>query len=325
MEIWLIVLLAVAALILLLFAFALLTYFVAFGKRYAKNSLLKYFSAEDLSLIEESFALGKIAGRIYTDKSAVPRDEIIVFVHGMGPGHIAYTTEIAYFCRLGYTVLASDSLGCGNSGGRNIKGMYEGVKTAVKTIRFARQKYSGRKIFIVGHSWGGYSVLCASAEIKVDKVVSISAPTSPVKTIYYGAARIISKPFAALLCPFWYVINFFKFGAKGNASAIKCARKNGTPTLLVHGGKDFIVPPLKAAYYGVYGENVTKFLDENKAHNPYNTVEAEAVLSNVSKALSKCKTMTEEERKAYFSAFDIKAATEEDEAVMSVIAEFLSK
>jgi len=70
---------------------------------------------------------------------------------------------------------------------------------------------------------------------------------------------------------------------------------------------------------------VTKFLDENKAHNPYNTVEAEAVLSNVSKALSKSKTMTEEERKAYFSAFDIKAATEEDEAVMSVIAEFLSK
>jgi len=66
MEIWLIVLLAVAALILLLFAFALLTYFVACGKRYAKNSLLKYFSAEDLSLIEESFALGKIAGRIYT-------------------------------------------------------------------------------------------------------------------------------------------------------------------------------------------------------------------------------------------------------------------
>ena len=48
---------------------------------------------------------------------------------------------------------------------------------------------------------------------------------------------------------YFYRINLFKFGKDGNASAARCARKNGAPTLLVHGNKDSIVTPTKAVYY----------------------------------------------------------------------------
>lgn len=324
MPVWSIALIVIGAILIILFAFALLTYNVAFGKRYDKNPLLKYFTANDFNLNAESFSFGKLNGFKYESQTAERRNEVVIFAHGMGPGHIAYTTEISYFCNQGYTVVATDSLGCNFSDGKNIRGMYEGAKTVVKTIDFVKSELKPEKIYLLGHSWGGYSVLCASALRKVNKVVAISAPSSPVKTIYEGASKVISKPFSAILRPFWWLINFFKFGVYGNTSAVKSVKKNGVKTLLVHGDKDTVVSPLKAVYYGVYGENVTKYLAKNKAHNPYNTVEAEAKLAELSLALSKSKKMTEDERKEYFNNFDYNLATQEDDEVMIKISDFLN-
>ena len=321
----LIIVLSVVVLIdIVFFILAFVCDRIAFGKRGDKNPLLKYFTAEDFNLTAENIEIGSLRGAIYQKDGVEKRDAVVVFVHGMGPGHIAYTTEIAYFCNLGYTVVALDSRGCNLSGGRNIKGMYEGVKTAVAAIDYARAHFSDKKVYLVGHSWGGYSALCASKRRKVEKVVAISAPNSPVKTIYEGAAHVISKPVAAILCPFWWLINFLAFGANGNASAIKCARKNGTPTLLIHGDKDNIVTPKKAVYFASYGENVTKHLAEGKAHNPYNTVAAEQKLAELQAALINASKMTESERIDYFAHFDFKAATEEDEEVMKAISDFLN-
>lgn len=323
MQYWIIVLIVIGAIICLCFVLSTASYLTAFGTRYNKNPLLKYYSASDFNLTAEELSIGGLCGAIYVDEKAQQKSAVVVFVHGMGPGHCAYTTEIAYFCRLGYTVVAVDSLGCGNSAGKSIRGMYQGVKTAVAAVKYVEKRFESKKIYLVGHSWGGYSALCASSEIKVDKVVAISAPSTPVKTLREGAAKFIGKPLAYILSPFWYVLNFFVFGGKGNANAIKHARVNKTPTLLVHGGKDTVVTPQKAVYYGVYGENVTKFIDEAKAHNPYVTVEAETKLAELNAALSRAKKMTEEEKKEFFDNFDYAAATREDSAVMDVIKEFL--
>ena len=243
------------------------------------------------------------------------KDGVVVFVHGMGPGHVAYTTEIAYFCNLGYTVVALDSRGCGLSAGKNLKGMYEGVKTAVAAVDYARGRFPGREIYIIGHSWGGYSALCAAKQRKVEKVIAISAPQSPVKTVFYGAAQFISKPFAAILCPFWWIINFLLYGVKGNLNAVKCAAESQTPVLIIHGDSDKVVAAGNAVYCKANGDNITKFSAQGKAHNPYNTIAAEAKLAEL---LSSIKNGVTD-----FSDFDFYAATEEDEGVMRVMAEFL--
>lgn len=324
METWLIVLIVIFAVFAVFLTLAYAAYRVAFWQRYDKNPFLKYFTAEDFNLSAENIEAGRLRGAIYRKDGAKMREEVIVFVHGMGPGHAAYITEIAYFCNLGYPVVALDSLGCGLSGGKYIKGMCEGVKTAVAAIDFAREKFFQKKIYLVGHSWGAYSALCASDIKKVGKVVAVSAPTTPVRTLYEGAAKFISKPVAAILCPFWWLINFLLFGAKGNKSAVKSARKNGTETLLIHGDRDGIVTKNKAVFFKEYGKNVKKYLAEGKAHNPYNTVEAEAKLAELSLNLGNKKT-TAEEKRAYFESFDFKAATEEDEEVMRAIADFLNK
>lgn len=323
MQPWLIAIIVVASVLVLFFLLAILSYMYAFGRRYDKGRLLKYFSFEEFGLNAEPVELVHgLRGALY-DKGEYDKSKILIFVHGMGAGHAPYMTEIAYFCNSGYRVLAVDSKGCGDSSGKNIGGMYEGVKTAISAIDFAKSRFPQCAIYLVGHSWGGYSVLCASAKRKVEKVVAISAPNTPVRTIYEGAAKFISKPVAAILCPFWGLINFLKFGINGNLSATKCARKNGTPTLLIHGDSDGVVTPKKAVYFAKFGENVTKYLAEGKAHNPYNTVAAEKKLFELQTAIGNSAKMTEEERVVYFKNFDYAAATEEDFAVMQKIIGFL--
>lgn len=316
MKIFLIVIAAALAVFALLLALAYVAYRFAFWKRSDRNPRLKYFSAEDFNLTAENIEVGRLRGAVYTKDAEEKKNAVIVFVHGMGPGHVAYTTEIAGFCNLGYTVVALDSLGCGFSGGNKMRGMYEGVKTAVAAIDFTRARFPESEVYLVGHSWGGYSALCAAKIRKVEKAVAISAPDSPAKTLYYGAAGLMPKPIAAILYPFWGIINFLLFGAKGNLSAAKCAVKIGTPVLLIQGGDDTVVAAKNAAYVRANGKNITKYYAHGKGHNPYNTVAAEAKLAELMCSLKKGVTD--------FSGFDFAAATEEDEEVMRAIADFLN-
>lgn len=328
MEIWKIVLIAAAALafvLLILIFTAVFAYNTAFNRRYDKNKLLKYFTAEDFNLIKSEISLGCLNGAVYSKAGVQNNGKIIIFVHGMGPGHCAYITEIAYFCNLGYTVAAVDSLGCGDSFGKKIKGMYEGVISAVDTIDFVQKHFPQNKIYLVGHSWGGYSALCAASQRKIDKVIAISAPSTPAKTLMQGAKPFIGGLLASILKPFWWLANLCIFGIKGNSNAAKCATELNIPVLLVHGDCDKIVNPGNAVINKASGKHISKLIAKGKAHNPYNTLEAEAKLCELSSALARVRKMTEDEKTAYFSNFDFNAATLEDEEIMLKISEFLSE
>ena len=328
MEWYYIALICLGGVIALLFVFALLVYRVAFGSRCEKNPLLKYFTAEDFALTAQPVEIkkGKITlrGSVYTKQGAEQKSVLAVFCHGMGSGHCAYMTEINFLCESGFTVLALDNRGCDLSGGKSIKGMYTGVEAAKAAIDYAKsqEQFAGYKICLIGHSWGGYSALCASKERKVDAVVAISAPVSPVKTIYYGASQKMPKLLAAILCPFIAVVDFLHFGTKSNINAAKCASRSGTPTLLIQGDKDTIVPINKSAYAHATGNNIEKYMAADKSHNPYNTVMAQQMIIELSANLSKVRKMTDEQKK-YFSEFDFVAATEEDEAVMGKAVAFM--
>ena len=113
MEWYYILLICLGALALLLLALALLVYRVAFGARCDKNPLLKYFTAEDFNLTAKPVQVNKgkyaLNGAIYTKQGVDKKPTLVIFCHGMGAGHAAYTTEINYFADMGYTVLALDN------------------------------------------------------------------------------------------------------------------------------------------------------------------------------------------------------------------------
>lgn len=301
----------------MLLTLAFITEHCAFGKRCDKNPNLKYFSAEDFGLSAELISLPNgLKGFIYRKADMRQKEKLIIFCHGMGPGQIAYTTEIADFCNNGYIVLALDSAGCNMSEGKSIKGMYSGVETAIAAIDFARSYFSAdMPVYLVGHSWGAYSALCASAKRKVAGVVAISAPDTPSKTMQEAAAPIISRPLAAILRPFWWLVNFIRYGAKGNTSAARSAERNCTPTMLIHGDADKIVTFSKSVYFKANGGNITKLFAAGKGHNPYNTQNAEKLLAELTASF---KNRTYDKDK-----FDFVGATEEDETVMREITRFI--
>ena len=326
MKVFLITLISVCgALILIsliLFAIACLIKKAAFGSRCDNNPLLKYFTAEDFGLTAEQVDIACVKGEyvrgvIYKKEEVTPRKELVIFCHGMGPGHIAYTTEIAYLCNLGFTVLAPDYIGCNLSDGKKIAGFHSGRNSVVKAINYARKTLNhDGEIYLVGHSWGAYSALCAASITgEVQKVVAISGPDKAEKAITAAVGAQLSKFFSKILYPFISVCCSDKSAA---AEAEKCKGK----ILLIHGEKDTVVPPDNAVYYKANGEHITKYLVQDRRHNPYNTVKGEEKLAELSANLADFKNGKVSEE--YFRNFDFTAATEEDGEVMTQIAQFLS-
>lgn len=312
----------ICLIVIALFSVAVFIRFAAFGKRCDKNPLLKYFTAEDFGLESQTVEIlsdGKNTLRavIYKKEGISPLRELIIFCHGMGPGHIAYTTEIAYFCNLGYTVLAPDYYGCNISDGKNISDFAFGRLTVGRAVDFARRIMPGyEKIYLVGHSWGGWSAICAGYAKRVDKIVAISAPDRSDRAILNAAASRLPKFLIVLLKPFMRLVC-------GDKSAAKLAKKCACPVLLVQGDRDKVVPFSNSVYYRAEGEHISKLLSEGKRHNPYNTAAAEDKLAELSLKLSTAGG--NDDIREFLNGFDFSAATEEDGAVMGEIARFLEQ
>jgi hypothetical protein len=305
-----------------------------FSKRQDRNKLLKYFSAKDFDLTVEKMPLNynghKLYGAVYSKGQLKECEKVIIFAHGIGPGHCAYMTEIAYYCNKGYAVIAYDSLGCDRSEGKNIHSFYTGAECVIAAYIGVKchKHLKDLPVYLVGHSWGGYSVLCASQQIDVKGVVAFSAFNSPAKTIcslvrFYSPKSL--KVSLYLMMPSLALIAACKNMRTGSKNAAKAIAASKVPALLVWGEKDTIVNEKCSAACIALGDNVQKLIVPDRAHNVYNTVAAEGKLAELTEALNKVSQgqLTGEQAISYFSGFDYKAATEEDLGIMQKTVDFI--
>lgn len=297
----------------------------AFKHRQDKDPLYKYFTPEEFGLTVEHMHVHlygvELAANLYTVKPVEACEKVVIFQHGFGAGSSSYMTEIAHFSKRGFAVVAADAYGCNNSAGENVKGFYAGAEAVIAAYIGVKcdERLKNKPVVLVGHSWGAYSVLAACGSIKVDGVVAMSGFNAPaqclsdmLKNVKYG------KLYATFAHGWLWLFNFFKFGAKGNTKAARAVKKSGVKALIIHGEKDLTVGFKHSAANKVKGENVTTVILPDKRHNPYNTVAAEAKLSELGKEFG-----SEEEEKEYLKDYDWNAATEEDEEVMSKIDSFI--
>ena len=330
---WLIVGLIVLAIIVVAFVAFTVTLAavinkVVFGTRQDKIPDYKYFDCKDFGVSSEELPVSlygvNLSAKIYSVKPAEECERVVIFQHGFGAGTSSYMTEIAHFARQGFAVVAADSYGCNDSAGKNIKGFYAGAEAVIAAYAGVNcdERLKNKKIILVGHSWGAYSVLVASARIKVDGVVAISAFNAPAQCLCDQLKNMskITRRLAPLLHGAFWLLNLLKFGAKGNSKAAKRLKKSGVKALLIHGENDLIVPLNHSAAAKADGGSVQKLVLPDKKHNPYNTVAAEEKLAELSDG-KEFKDAAEEAE--YYKNFDWAAATEEDEAVMSKIDEFI--
>ena len=301
-----------------------------FNRRYEGNKHLRYFQAEDFPGLRAepvSFLSDRgdeLHGFIYTAAESTPKG-LILFSHGFGAGHLAYTTEINTFARAGYTVFAYDATGCGESGGKYFRGFDQGPADLRAAIRFAKtdERLSSLPRILVGHSWGAFSVMNNARE-EVKGAVAMCG--------FLTSADIMAETISARFHPLRYVYrpmfalnNRIRMGKSAGHNSLRSLAASEIPVLLLYGEKDDTVP---YAFNGAVleeklkGKKNIRFLKwKDKGHNVYLTERAEAYMREAFGEIAVRKKKGKDVSDLY-AALDYGLLTEEDGRVISLILSF---
>lgn len=125
------------------------------------------FTADDyegLTMEKVSFQTKQghtLAGYKYIMENENSPKGVVVLAHGFGGGgHCGYMPVIAYLADHGYAVFSYDATANDASEGEYVGGFPQGVIDLDYAIRYVKNDsdYANMPIFLVGHSWGAYSV-----------------------------------------------------------------------------------------------------------------------------------------------------------------------
>ena len=334
-----IVLYIVIFVILILLLLSKLILNLVFGKRCEGNPKLKYFTADDFEGLEANpieFKSNKgqiLRGNIYTSKDIKENIGLLIFAHGMGGGHLSYTTEINTFAKAGFIVMAYDNTGTCASEGKSLKGFFQSVIDLQYALKFVKSnnELSKYSIGLVGHSWGAYTV-CQVLQFKpnVKAVVAMSGPNNFAKLIC-DTMKNETKINFSFLKPFIAIVNFVTFGIKGIKNTANVLKDTEIPVLLLHGDLDKTAPLDNSPISNTKVQekyNIKTIVYEGRFHNVYQTKESEEYLNETFGAISELakkyegEELEKESNKTY-NNIDYKKITEEDKGVMNTIIKFL--
>ena len=113
----------------------------------------------------------KLKGYYYPNNS----DKLIIICHGLRSGADDYIPFINYFINNGFECFSFNYKGTYESEGDKTFGMSESLVDLDNAIRYINKNYKNKKIYLFGHSWGGFAV-CAVLNIhkNIKAVASIS-------------------------------------------------------------------------------------------------------------------------------------------------------
>ena len=326
-------------LLVALFALAIIILNTAgVNKRCEGDDNLKYLKAknfDNLNALPISFKSDKqqtLNGFLYSSAKVDAYKGLIVFSHGMGAGHLAYTTEINYLAQKGYIVLAYDNTGTCTSEGKKIKGFAQGIIDLKYALDFVktRDDLKDLSVLLVGHSWGAYSVSNVSAlnpSVEIKGIVAFS-PFNSMNKLIRDIAKQKTKANLSILSPFFDIINFIRFGKAGNLRSCDSINSNSIPTLIMHGGNDMQVTlknsPVGKKHKIQDNPNARTVLYDSKYHNVYLAKEAEQYLNDT---FAKIESLGKNSPEAYeiYQNIDYSLITKEDLSVMETVSSFLEE
>ena len=292
---------------------------------------LKYLHAEDfpgLHAEKYSFMSGvnRLNGFIYY-YDGCKEDTIVIFCHGIGGGHSSYTREINMLANHGYKVLAYDCTGCCLSEGKNIGAFGQSLVDLSNAIVSLKMNYQFKKIYVVGHSWGGYAASNINNFQHVDKVVAIS-PFISLKREYKDLFRfmsfLITRPIMKL--------ERKKNGEFADSCAIDALNKKDTKALVIASKDDNVINfkhHTAKLMKKVNNPHVKFVIYEDKMHSPLYTREGvrcyNDTFNKFNQLVKDKKLNTLEEKKEYFKNVDFYFVTNQDEEVWQKIYQFLDE
>lgn len=240
---------------------------------------LRYFSGEDFGVSTSPFSFTYKKCLLRGERYFLPNRPckgVVVFFHGLGAGHTAYSQEMAFFAKHGYLVYGYDYLGCMTSEGKGIGFLCESLGAQEAFFSFLDQDEAAKGLdrYAVGHSWGGYTALAACREqFNVKAIVSIAGFTSAVDMVCSREKRL--EKFRSFVTRA-IRIGYGSFAAKDMTEALATSHAR---VLYLQGSADTMVEPkygyerIKAAF-PEQGRISYKLIPDS-AHNPYWTRRAQ--------------------------------------------------
>ena len=302
-------------------------YIKRFVCRYDKEVGVPYHSYLDFKgLKQESFTFNNSKGIeihcFYYYYDNYQKDKIVVFCHGMGPGHVSYLADIDALARRGYKVLTLDYRGCGESKGPYLGSLNAPTRDVMDLLDYVKLD---QQIILVGHSLGGFTALkVASLHKEITKVV-VLAPIVTTRPMVFNASK--SK----------FITHFilkYERKVEKEYDSIDLPKYLGNTTdniLFIQSVDDPMVPyetSLKVAEE-TNNPHIQIIKLNNRKHNPNYTEAAVNYMNEIFGAYNRLakykKIASDEERIAYFKDVSLDRLTEQDEELFDKIKNFIEQ
>jgi hypothetical protein len=330
MDILNFIIIMIVGLFLIVFGLIFIILHLAFQRRFDRHPRLRYFTIKDFPEFECDEVEFKnnqgiiLRGGFYYDDRVQPHQKLIVFSHGIGPGHQAYTHLIIEFVKQGFIVFAYDNMGCGHSDGKSIKGIPQAIHDLQSALAYlSKTTYAKIPVSVIGHSWGAYaSIRAASMTYPIHTIISI-APFNDV-------AEMLGKyiPWIRLFKPFVKLVTYLTYGRLGVKTTQAILRESKTKILVIAGEKDDDVP-LQGHYAQFIKTNnplVLVELAKDHRHNPYLSFRAENYVIDtiLQGTIAMAKEKDQMKVEDFFNSLNYQYVGEHDQSIIDKIVNFIS-
>ena len=249
-------------------------------------------------------------------------DKIILFCHGLGPGHASYMAEINTLAERGYKVLTLDYTGCGESKGDYLGSLNTPTSDVLDLLSCLKLD---KPIVLVGHSLGGFTALKVLSLRKDIKKAVVLAPIIDIKVMIFNASK--SKFITHFVMK--YENKVAKDIAKIDVPSF--LKETSDQILFIQSVDDPMVPyetSLKVAEE-TNNPHIQIIKLNNRKHNPNYTEAAVNYMNEIFGAYNRLakykKIASDEERIAYFKDVSLDRLTEQDEDLFDKIKNFIEQ
>ena len=295
--------------------------------RYDKEVGFPYYSYSDFKgLNQEEYTFINSKGieihYFYFYYDNFKDDKIVLFLHGLAPGHAAYFAEIDALARRGFKVLTLDYTGCGDSKGKILGSINQPTRDVNELLDLLKIE---KPIVVVGHSLGGYTslnIINLRKEIKKAVILSgfLSAESiiGPIIKNKFFSSRILK--YEKKVYPEYY-----------DLKNIDYLKTTDDDLFFIQSEDDSVIPysvSLKVVEE-IDNKNIRTLKVQNRKHNPNYSDAAINYMNDVFggyySLLRQKKLKTDAEKINYFKDVSLSKLVEQDEEMFDQIAAFINE
>lgn len=317
------VLTVLATLYLMLFIGLSFVHHKMFGKRFIPDPNIINYNEKEFGCTREEITFKiknlNIKGAFITPETDYDKNKIVIYCHGLDSSKESYMQDIATVASGGFQVFCFDYIGVFESEGKAVGGFANGLRCVDYAIKFIHNKFPEKEIYVMGHSWGGFTSINSIKYNKfVKKVCSIS-PFISINDIFYSQAPTGLKLFMFNM----ELVEGLKYGKYAFANSISTLKKYNGKALIIHSKDDPLVKyndstkileeKLKDK------ENIKFIIVDGRKHNPHYS---DSAVLKLNQLYAKMATLTKEEWIEYAKTINFHELGELDSNIMNQIIEF---